>query len=85
MPSLVTTLDRKLRASAFVRRNSGKVAAELPQNELAQFLHKSEEQMAEMEDVCFIHNITSSPQCLDSDMADRSGPKSNSDLQGLHH
>lgn len=75
MPSFMTSLDRKLRASAFVRRNSGKVATDLPQNELAQFLHKREEDKAAMQDIESVHNSMFNTQCLDAGSSDRSEPE----------
>lgn len=74
MSSLMTNLERKLRASAFVRRNSGKVAAELPHNELAQFLHNSEEKNAAMEDIESLHGFTFPTYGLDTDAPERSEP-----------
>lgn len=74
MSSFTTGSDRKIKASAFVRRNSGNVAAELPDNELAQFLHKSEEKKAAMEEIGSIH--TFALLTLDADASDRSVPKS---------
>lgn len=66
-----------MKASAFVRRNSGNVATELPKNELAQFLHKREQQMAEIEDIVSVHN--SAFFTIDDDASDRFEPESITD------
>lgn len=70
----MTNLDRKLQASAFVRRNSGMVAAELPHNQLAQLLHKSEQDDAAMEEIENVQNSIRLNQCHNADGPERCEP-----------
>lgn len=71
----MASLDRKLQASAFVRRNSGKVAAELPQNQLAQLLHKSEMTDSAEEEIEYLQNSGGFDQYFGAYGSDRFEPK----------
>lgn len=71
--------QRKAYASDFVRRYSADVAADLPDNELAQFLNENERRTVMLEEETEAGKVVGFSQWLFADSSDRSGAQTSTE------